>query len=152
MKEKINRKKVEIVSILIIIIIAIIAFFVIRHIKSSIGYVASNMPIIEAKDDGMVKYENNVNGIEIKKREIKKIKNEYYIVIQIENALEEDRFNIPIGIEFVNLDGDVIYNTGQVVDVLLKGMIDEIHAAVTPHIAKLIEKNKIDHVVIKELQ
>ena len=151
MKRKLNRKKVVIVSILLIIIIAIIAFFVVRHIKGNVAYIAPNMPT-EEQDDGMVKFENNINGINIGDRKVKKLENKPYIMIQIENNTQEDKFNIPIGIEFINSDGDVIYNTGCVVDVLLKGMSHEINALLTPQIANMVNDKKIDHIVIKELQ
>ena len=148
MEKKINRKKVAIVSIVLIIIIAIIAFFVIRHIKSNVVYIAPHMPI-EEQEDGMVKFENNINGIKIGDRKVKKIENKPYIMIQIENNTEEDKFNLPIGIEFINSDGDVIYNTGSIVEVLLKGMSHEIYALLTPQIANMLQKQKIDHIVIK---
>ena len=38
----------------------------------------------------------------------------------------------------------MIYNTGYVVDVLLKGMTDEVYAVVTPQIAKLVNDKEID--------
>ena len=152
MKKKINRKKVAMVSMILIIIIAIIAFFVIRHIKGNVAHIAPNMPIQEQQDDGMVKFENNINGINIGDRKVKKLENKPYIMIQIENNTEEDKFNIPIGIEFINSDGDVIYNTGYVVEVLLKGMSSEIYALLTSQIANMVQKQKIDHIVIKELQ
>lgn len=152
MKKKLNRKKVLIVSIiLIIIIIAITSVLVIRHIKGNVAGIAPNMPI-EEPGDGMVKFENNINGIEIGDRKVKKLENKPYIMIQIENNTEEDKFDIPIGIDFVNLDGDVIYNTGYIVKVLLKGMTEEAYALITPQIANMLQKQKIDHIVIKELQ
>lgn len=153
MKKKINRKKLLIVLTILIIIIGGITFFIVKHIKSNMVYVAPNTDIEELKpDDGMVKYENNVNEINIKDRKIKKIDGKPYIIIEIENTTEEDKFDLPIGIEFINSDGDVIYNTGNVVKVLLKGMTDEVYAVITPEIAKLVEEKKIDHIVIKELQ
>lgn len=151
MKKKINRKKVLIVSIIIVIIISVISFFVIRNIRGN-RVIAPNIEEIEEQNDGMLKYENNISIINIGDRKIKKIDNKNYIVLQIENNTEEDKFDIPIGIEFVNLDGDVIYNTGYVVSVLLKGMVDEIYASVTPQIADMIKKEKIDRIVIKELE
>ena len=103
-KKKINRKKVLIVSIILILIIGIIAFFVIKHIRGDVVYIAPDIEVQgPEEDDGMVKYENNIQGLTIRDRKIEKIDGKQYIMIEIENNTEEDKFNLPIGIEFINL-------------------------------------------------
>ena len=150
MKKKINRKKVLFVSIILIIIIGIISFFVIKYIKGNDEYIAPNIEINE--EESILEYENNLIGITIKEIKAEKKEKKPYIVIEIENTSEQDRYDIPIEIDFVNLDGDVIFNTGYVVNVLFKGTVNKVYALVTPQIAKLIQKKQIDHIKINEVQ
>jgi len=151
-EKKLNLKKVFIVSIISLLMIGMIVILVWRNIKSDVeNNIVPSIPIEEA-DDGMVKYENNIQGIIVKDRKVEKMGGKQYIIIEIENNTGEDKFDLPIGIEFVNLDGDVIYNTGHVIDVLLKGMTDRIQAVVTPQIAELVKEDKIDHIIINELK
>jgi len=146
LKKHINRKKVLIV-LTILIILSVLAYLGLRYIKSNVENIAPNIQ----GNDGMVNYINNLNGVNIKDRKIEKLDGQQYIVIQIENTLDEDRYDIPIQIEFVNLDGDMIYNTGYIVKVLLRGMTNEIYALITPDISNMVKNDKIDHVIINEM-
>jgi len=146
LKKHKKRKKVLIV-LTILIILSVLAYLGLRYIKSNVENIAPNIQ----GNDGMVNYINNLNGVNIKDRKIEKLDGQQYIVIQIENTLDEDRYDIPIQIEFVNLDGDMIYNTGYIVKVLLRGMTNEIYALITPDISNMVKNDKIDHVIINEM-
>ena len=145
-----KKKKIIIFMLLVILVITVIALVV----NKDRNYVA--VPNIDSseliEDDGIVKFENNINGISIKDRNIKKRDGNFYIVIQIENTSEEDKYDLPIGIDFMNIDGNSIYHTGTIQSVLFQGMIDEAYVPITSDIAEMLTKHQIDHIVIKELQ
>ena len=147
--KKLNKKKIVLIIIAIAIITSIIIFIVKRNFYREGAFVAP-LPNIEniSRDDQIVKCENKIEGIEIGKIETTKQSKENHITIEISNTTEEDKFNLPISIEFINLDGDSIFKTGYVQDVFRKDMTVDINAKITSQIAEMIKKKQIDHIEI----
>lgn len=134
-----------IITSILIICLAIIIY------RSNIKNVAPDMEEDYIADDGMLKYKSNLNGITIKDRNIEKKDNSFYLKIKMSNESESDKLNIPVEIKFVNIEGQVVYNVGYILEVLLQNMTFETYIQISSEIYDAIEENKIDHIIINEL-
>ena len=143
------KKQIKKIWILVLIVLCMIVAGIIivnnYYHNTPLNEDNSNKKII---DNETVKYINNIEGIEIESINLIKKDKDRFITIQVYNTTQENKFDVPISIEFVNIDSDTIFKTGYVQDVLLKGMKADIYAKITPQIETMIKEKQIDHIII----
>ena len=147
MKKK-NKKKKIIIKIAIVIMIIGITIFAICKFRNRVGVISPNSRIKENQKIGILKCESNMVNVVINNTDKDKEKNQNYILIEIQNNGEDDKYDLGINIDFYNKEGTPIYRTATIVPTFYSKNIELVKAKITPEIAKAIDDDIIDHIAI----